>query len=239
MKELLKKVIPQFVLTKYRNVRKRRNIAQESRRLMLEEGSGVYWENRYSSGGNSGAGSYGKFAEFKAEVIKQFLSENDIESVIELGCGDGNQTALTFSDEISYLGLDISKTVIKRCIEMFKNDMHKDFMLFDSSCATNTQGFIKADVAISLDVIYHLIEDDVYEDYMRMLFGFARKYVIIYSSNKEESTTGWWRSRRFTDYVDDRFPEWQLIRHVPNPYPLSADENGSWADFFIYKSRLG
>lgn len=28
-----------------------------------------YWEQRYAGGGTSGAGSYGKLAEFKAEII--------------------------------------------------------------------------------------------------------------------------------------------------------------------------
>jgi hypothetical protein len=53
--------------------------------------SGNYWEERYSQGGNSGSGSYAKFAEFKAEVLNDLVQQNAIRSVIELGCGDGNQ----------------------------------------------------------------------------------------------------------------------------------------------------
>src|SRR5262249_52379361 len=36
-------------------------------------GSRQYWENRYGADGNSGVGSYGKFAAFKAEVINAFV----------------------------------------------------------------------------------------------------------------------------------------------------------------------
>ncbi len=57
-------------------------------------GSNKYWTQRYAEGGNSGAGSYGKFARFKAEVINKFVSEREIKSVIEFGCGDGNQLKL-------------------------------------------------------------------------------------------------------------------------------------------------
>ena len=53
-----------------------------------------YWENRYKNNGNSGAGSYGRLAEFKADVINNFIAENKITSVIEFGCGDGNQLSL-------------------------------------------------------------------------------------------------------------------------------------------------
>ena len=41
-----------------------------------------YWENRYKKSGNSGAGSYGRLAEFKADVINNFIAENKITSVI-------------------------------------------------------------------------------------------------------------------------------------------------------------
>ena len=34
-----------------------------------------YWDQRYKKGGNSGAGSYGRLAEFKAEIINKFIKE--------------------------------------------------------------------------------------------------------------------------------------------------------------------
>lgn len=70
-------------------------------------GSKEYWEERYKGEGTSGLGSYGKFAEFKAEIINSFVKDNKINSVIDFGCGDGNQLSLF---EIPYyIGLDVSK----------------------------------------------------------------------------------------------------------------------------------
>jgi len=43
-----------------------------------------YWENRYKNNGNSGAGSYGRLAEFKAEIINKFIADKNINSVIIL-----------------------------------------------------------------------------------------------------------------------------------------------------------
>ena len=51
-------------------------------------GSLSYWEERYSTGGNSGVGSYGKFAEFKATTLNEFVAKHNLRSVIEFGCGD-------------------------------------------------------------------------------------------------------------------------------------------------------
>jgi hypothetical protein len=63
-------------------------------RPLFFPGSGKYWDNRYKKCGNSGAGSYGKLAEFKADILNKFISKNNIQSVIEFGCGDGNQLLL-------------------------------------------------------------------------------------------------------------------------------------------------
>ena len=37
-----------------------------------------YWEKRYLSKNNSGAGSYGHLAEFKSEIINEFLDKHNI-----------------------------------------------------------------------------------------------------------------------------------------------------------------
>lgn len=44
-----------------------------------------------------------------------------------------------------------------------------------------------ADLSLSLDVIYHLVEDEVFETYINTLFKSARRYVIIYSSNSDDN----------------------------------------------------
>ena len=46
-----------------------RRINQKISKMKPFPGSEKYWEKRYIAGGNSGAGSYGKLAEFKAEVL--------------------------------------------------------------------------------------------------------------------------------------------------------------------------
>ena len=58
------------------------------------QGSESYWQNRYEAGRNSGDGSYSQLAEFKADNLNAFVFENAITSVIEYGCGDGNQLSL-------------------------------------------------------------------------------------------------------------------------------------------------
>src|SRR5271157_5436589 len=50
-------------------------------------GSGSFWENEYREGRTSGPGSYGRLAEFKAEILNEFVRTKNIRTVIEFGCG--------------------------------------------------------------------------------------------------------------------------------------------------------
>jgi hypothetical protein len=204
---------------------------KEKKVVEIFPGSEKYWESRYAGGGNSGVGSYGKFAEFKAEVINQFVDRNKIDSVIEYGCGDGNQ--LTSMNYPNYLGFDVSETAIHKCKELFKMDGHKSFKLMDEYDNE------RASLTLSLDVIYHLVEEGVFETYMKRLFGSSDHYVIIYSSDTDNNAGyegSYIKHRQFTSWVEEHSSGWKLIRVVPNRYPYKGDyREGSFADFYIYE----
>ncbi len=190
-----------------------------------------YWKCRYGGGGNSGPGSYNHLAEFKAEVINRFVAESRIESVIEFGCGDGNQ--LRLADYRDYAGYDISPVAIATCRQLFDGDSSKKFFL-----AHEYDGR-KADLALSLDVVFHLTEDAVFDSYMRTLFGAAKRNVIVYSSNRDapvERGSEHVRHRQFTNWVERELADrWLLIKKIPNAYPYDGNyQNTSFADFYVY-----
>src|ERR1035438_8966382 len=85
-------------------------------------GSEPYWEDHYKSGGDSGSGSYNRLAEFKANIINDFITEKRIASAIEFGCGDGNNLSLI--NYPKYIGLDVSPTAIKLCMNRFRSEEH-------------------------------------------------------------------------------------------------------------------
>ncbi len=97
-------------------------------------------------------------------------------------------------------------------------------------------------MALSLDVIYHLIEDDAFEDHMRSLFNAATRFVIIYSSDTDENEgyeNTHVKHRKFTSWVEANSVGWSLDRHIPNKYPYKGDyTQGSFADFYIYKRTV-
>lgn len=197
--------------------------------------SAQYWDERYRLQGNSGAGSYGRLAQFKAEVINCFVEHQSVSSVMEFGCGDGNQLSLARYPR--YVGYDVAESALELCRTRFADDASKTFSL-----APSWQGE-EAELVLSLDVIYHLVEDEVFERYMTTLFRAATRFVIVYASNDEGlnrllgSHVKHVRHRKFTDWIAANIAApWRLMGFVPNIYPFSRhdQENTSFADFYIF-----
>lgn len=198
--------------------------------------SGDYWEHRYAKGGTSGDGSIGRLAEFKARVLNDFVAEKGVSSVIEFGCGDGDQ--LELCEYPNYAGVDVSETILAVCRERFASDSGKKFC----NLAEPETFAGRYDLALSLDVLYHLIEDNIFEEYMKRLFAASGRFVIIYSSNSAEAggkTAPHVRHRNFTDWVEKNADEWHLEQKIDNLYPWDpADPDlTSTADFYLYGRR--
>lgn len=194
------------------------------------DSSSDYWESRYRSGGDSGAGSYNRLARFKADFLNKFVKENKIASVIEFGSGDGAQ--LQLSDYPSYTGVDVSRSVIAKTRAMFQDHPHIAFLH-----ASEYRPDIRAELSLSLDVIYHLVEDDVFQTYMEQLFDAATRYVVIYSSDDDRGFVApHVRHRKFTAWIPRNRPAFSLITHEANPFPEDrADpENTSFANFYVF-----
>ena len=138
-----------------------------------------YWHKRYEKGGKSGEGSYGILAEYKADVINAFVEENDIDSTIEFGCGDGNQ--LNYMNYKKYLGLDVAESSIDLCKYMFGDDPTKSFLLYNPKLFMN-KGFINSELVVCLDVLYHIIPEDDFIKTLKDIFSCSSKYVILYTT---------------------------------------------------------
>jgi SAM-dependent methyltransferase len=195
--------------------------------------SAPYWEARYQAGGNSGVGSFGRLAKFKANFINRYVKLNNVGNVVELGCGDGSQLSLL--DVPQYMGVDVSQKAISNCRERFNSKSEYAFVLYKDLAQAKT-----ADLSLSMDVIFHLVEDDLYEKYMNHLLMLSRRYAIVYSSNIDRC----WpyqhvRHRCFTRLIAERYPEWQLAAHVPNIYPYDSGRphDTSFSDFYVFKQR--
>jgi len=138
-----------------------------------------WWENWYSRGGNSGPGSVGILAQYKADVINDYIDKHKINSVVEFGCGDGVVLQLTKYKD--YLGFDVSRTAIKLCTSKFKNDPTKSFFLYEPQFFVN-KTIKSVDLVVCLDVLYHVIDEAEYLKVLEDIFSFSSKHIILYTS---------------------------------------------------------
>ncbi|MFC3573653.1 class I SAM-dependent methyltransferase [Streptomyces yaanensis] len=204
-------------------------------------GSQGYWERRYAEGGTSGYGSEGALAKFKAQILNAFVKENSVTSVIEFGCGDGRQ--LELAEYPRYLGIDVSETGLQQAMGRFCGDTTKSFLKYDPRNFKDDARFLSADLSLSLDVIFHLVEDEIYLLHLKNLFAAADRFVILYTSDSNcldvtEYVPPHVRHRPVTRDIENRFPEWRLRERVKNAYPHSGGDGKltSFADFYIYEA---
>jgi hypothetical protein len=203
--------------------------------------SASYWEERYAAGGNSGPGSYDHASLWKAQTVNALVKKYRIGSVIEFGCGDGHQ--LSLGEYPSYIGTDISASAVRRCILKFAGDDTKSFMALDPASIADPLRVLHADMALSLDVLFHLVEDRARNDYLRSLFRAADRLVVIYSSNGpiQLPTGPHERHRKFTTWVRENCPAWELVEEIRSDEQIerlrTRVEDAGAVHFFVYSKR--
>lgn len=129
----------------------------------------------------------------------------------------------------SYLGVDVSAAAVAVCQKNFAGDIVKAFIALDEF----------HDLALSLDVIHHLVEDAVFDAHLRDLFGPATPRsapaVPIGSSTRRSC-----RHREFMRWIARRVPEWRLAYTCNNPYPRRRwnRANSSDCDLFLFERKV-
>ncbi len=193
-----------------------------------------YWDERYMRGEGSGLGSRGLLAEFKAEVINRFISEHDIDTVVEYGCGDGNN--LRYMNCPAYVGVDVSPKAVTTCRSLYAGDKTKTFLLYNP-LHRREDSLPKGSLVVCLDVLYHVIPDEDYLATLTDVFSSATKYVILYTSIDaflhEPYRQGSHIRHRDTLSALRRFPEFEIEKIVEQKYPESSSAH------FVILRRTG
>ena len=86
--------------------------------------------------------------------------------------------------------------------------------------------------------MFHLVEDDVYDRYMRDLFAAAERFVIVFSPDGAlpgglESAPHV-KGREFTRWVELHAPKWRLTHVEPNPFVIEGELRTA-AQFHVFE----
>ncbi|MGL5415415.1 MAG: class I SAM-dependent methyltransferase [Clostridium sp.] len=179
-----------------------------------------YWESIYTSGGISGAGSYGEIAKYKSEIINTFSIEKNIQTVIEFGCGDGNQLGLM--DYATYIGFDISKTAIDICKRKFSNDPSKIFYEYNP-LEFESQKY-SSQLVVCIDVLYHIIDELDFIKTIKHIFECSDRFVIIHTklTTKESQEIPSIKDRNIFKYLNE-IPDFKISNIIKKNNGIGAD----------------
>lgn len=162
MKNLIKKVIPNWLLDWNRNrVRNRNRIIVNSKYKNLspkEVFSDIYNSNHWQSQESiSGSGSETKQTETIIRGLEKLLKEKNIESVLDLPCGDFNWMQKVDLSNIDYTGADIVEDLIASNIMKYKDRENIKFKVLNLI----TDPLPKTDLIFVRDCLVHLSFEDI------------------------------------------------------------------------------
>lgn len=132
-----------------------------------------YWESA------SGPGSTLEVASTTIDLIKSTISENNLSSVLDLGCGDWNwmKTTKSVFDDVTYEGWDASQSIVDLNTE---DHSDKNINFYWKDIITDT--YPQVDLIVCRDVLFHLpIEDGL--TVLNKIRSSGAKYLISTSYN--------------------------------------------------------
>lgn len=117
--------------------------------------NGVWGKNKDGLG-CSGSGSTAKNTELYRIYLELFLENNQIKSVVDIGCGDWEFSQLINWNSIKYTGYDVVKSVIENNTKNYSKPsikfVNENFLTADLP---------KADLLICKDVFQHLSNEEI------------------------------------------------------------------------------
>jgi SAM-dependent methyltransferase len=131
-----------------------------------------HWNRRYAEGHNSGAGSYGEPLARKIDWLSRL---RPVRSITDVGCGDFNFGAnllRRFSDA-TYIGLDTSEVIIRRNRRLYSSERVSFRMTREGA------KFPVSDLVLCVDVLFHILLEQQYQEMLQTLELSWRKYLAI------------------------------------------------------------
>lgn len=139
-----------------------------------------FWQQRYASGLDSGPGSGGAEAAWKVDQIVKSCQRRKIESILDLGCGDGRlgRAVVERLPGASYLGIDQAPAALEQARRVALPGM--EYQVADLTAAELPQ----ADLVLCLDVLFHLSSDERHAAAIAKVTGAAKKLAVFAAWNE-------------------------------------------------------
>jgi SAM-dependent methyltransferase len=128
LREIVKKIIPAPLM----RWRRQRIAAREQEKFaaksVADTFTEIYRKNLWGGSSGeffSGRGSRGVYAQNYAGAIRNFIGENQIRSVVDLGCGDFQVASMFVDESFQYTGCDVVAELVEHLGRTFGSDTVK------------------------------------------------------------------------------------------------------------------
>ncbi len=131
--------------------------------------------------------------------LKKYIDDNNIKTVVDLGCGDFRCGSLIYNDlDVVYTGYDTYKKIIEHNSYTFDKEKyhfkHLDFF-------NNKEIIVGSDLCIIKDVLQHWNTLDIYTFLDYLVDSHKFKYILICNCanqlyNQQDISNGQWRPLR-------------------------------------------
>lgn len=193
MKNVIKKLIPKWFMRLYISIKNRTKSPEE---IFTE----IYNNNLWgiSPDGRqycSGFGTIDPNVEKYIKILRNFISEFEIKSVFEIGCGDFTiMKSILSQTDIKYIGSDIVKSLIDHLTDSY-GDENVRFIPMD---AITSEKYPVADLCIIRQVLQHLSNAQISEiirKTKKYTFVIITEHVPLYPKKKNDDkiTSGYIR----------------------------------------------
>jgi SAM-dependent methyltransferase len=132
--------------------------------------------------GGSGLGSHPDVAKPYMLYLQDFLSNNAIRSVVDVGCGDWQFSQFIDWGGASYLGIDVVPSVIEANSQAF-GQANREFVC--ANLASDTHNLPSGDLLLLKDVLQHLSNKNV-QQLLKLTSRF--KFSLITNAYDPENT---------------------------------------------------
>jgi 2-polyprenyl-3-methyl-5-hydroxy-6-metoxy-1,4-benzoquinol methylase len=127
------------------------------------EFNNIYSRNLWGKNLSSGVGSSLEITKVYRKFLVNFINEKKIKTILSIGIGDCvvMEAVMKECKDVKLLiGLDISKVIIEKNIEKFKNDKRYKFRVEDI-VTTKNKVRDKVDLIVVKEVLLHLTDQEV------------------------------------------------------------------------------
>lgn len=185
----IKAVLPSFLRRLSRRVKTVIRDQPNRRRTAGEVFGKIYAENLWGTGEGdfySGPGSGPQAAQPYADFVKQLIADKNIQTVVDLGCGDFRVGGLIAPSCITYTGVDVVRPVIDRNTQAFGNDRVR-FECLDITADKLPDG----ELCLIREVLQHLSNTQI-----KAILARIRKYRFVLITDIQPGSARGYRINR-------------------------------------------